>query len=332
MLIPLIVLLVLSLIGVVKGAGYFLEAAEKIGRYFNLPAFVIGVVLVGFGTSLPELATSLSSIIGGHQNVTLPNIIGSNMANILLIVGISTLFLGSIIYKKKLIHLDLPYLLGVTFLFVILVVDGGLSWVDSAVLVICFLFYLFYTLVAQKVRPENENFLGVFKALFIRQSAEDKARQRRATGMKRGDLVYQLVVAVLSVALLGLASRLAVMSMLEIATIISIAVSVITFVTLALGTSLPELMVSFKVLKKGQGDLFLGNIIGSSIFNILLIGGIAGLIQTQVLDTGVLLWSLVGLVVTTCLMVVAGITQKIGIWQGGLFVILYIVLISKIIA
>ena len=329
MVVVLVILLFASLFGVVKGADYFLEAAKKVGHHLGLPSFVVGVVLVGFGTSLPELATSVSSIVAGQHNVTLANIIGSNMANILLIVGLSTLLLGSLIYKKKIIHLDLPYLLGVTALFAILIIDGQLSWSDSLFLLVSFVFYIFYTCVDAKKSIQDQNLLGVIKGSF---GGKDKSRQlKRAAGLTKKELFYQIAVALLAVVLLGLASRIAVLSMLEIAAIIQVGISVITFLTLALGTSLPELLVSFKTLKSGQSDLFLGNIIGSSIFNILLIGGITGLLHTQFLDADLIPWSITGLAVASIVFVVAGITQKIDIWQGSLFVVLYLALITQIV-
>ena len=343
MIVALVGLLILALAGVIKGADYFLEAAEKIGCHLRLPAFVIGVVLVGFGTSLPELATSLSSIASGYQTVTLANIIGSNMANILLIVGLSTLLIGSLTYKKRLINMDLPYLLGATALFGLLIADGQLSLSDSLFLLVGFIIYIIYTLVADKPQQRQQGLIGLFKlwltkagATTGRQATAKKPKQTSApqvaNRLSARQLLYQVVVAVLAVGLLGLASRIAVMSMLEIAAIINIGVSVITFLTLALGTSLPELLISFKTLRKGQGDLFLGNIIGSSVFNILLIGGIAGLFAVQILEPAVLSWSLIGLLGSATVFVVAGITQRIDIWQGAIFVLLYLALILKIIA
>ena len=109
------------------------------------------------------------------------------------------------------------------------------------------------------------------------------------------------------------------------------AVDIVTFVTIALGTSLPELLVTFKALKKGQGDLVLGNIIGSSVFNILLVGGLAAVVHTQFIAPGILLWSLVGLITAALVAVLNGITREIHIWEGAVFIMLYVAIISKIV-
>ena len=159
-------LLIISLAGVVKSAGWFLKAVEIIGKRLSLPPFILGVVLVGFGTSLPELATSLGSIISGTHNVAIANIIGSNMANVLLIIGISTFFLGTIKFKKNLIDLDLPHLFCISLLFAILIIDGNLSLADGFVLLGGFVLYLLYSLTQHTA--VTGGFFKVVKSLVSR--------------------------------------------------------------------------------------------------------------------------------------------------------------------
>lgn len=323
-----ILLLIVSLAGVVKSADWFLKAAEVIGKHFKLPPFVLGVLLVGFGTSLPELATSLGSVIGGTNNVTIANIIGSNMANILLILGISTFFLGTIKFKKNLIDLDLPHLFCISILFAILIFDGDLSRSDGAVLTSGFLIYLLYSLT-QKLPAGQLGLIPAARALFKQKAA---ARKSKLKTKPSGGLLKHIGLAAVSAIILAVAARFAVVSVLEIAAQVGWAVEVVTFVTIALGTSLPEILVSFKALRKGQGDLVLGNIIGSSVFNILLVGGLVSLVHPQFIDTGVLGWSIVGLVIAALVAILNGITKEIHAWEGAVFIMLYAALISKIIA
>ena len=146
-------------------ADWFLKSVEIIGKRLNLPAFILGVVLVGFGTSLPELATSLSSVVSDTHNVTIANIIGSNMANILLILGISTFFLGTITFKKNLINLDLPHLFCISILFAILIIDGNLSLYDGLFLITGFFIYLLYNLT-QNLPKKDSGLPQALKALF----------------------------------------------------------------------------------------------------------------------------------------------------------------------
>ena len=301
-----IVLLVVALAGVLKSADWFLKSVEIIGKRLNLPAFILGVVLVGFGTSLPELATSLSSVAGGIHNVTIANIIGSNMANILLILGVSTFFLGTITFKKDLINLDLPHLFCISVLFAILIIDGNLSLYDGLFLIIGFLIYLLYNLT-QNLPKKDSGLMQTLKALFKPKKPDSKKVAKARSADKIGRVIF---VAVVSVIILSAASRLAVVSVLEIADIIGLGVEVVTFVTIALGTSLPEILVTFKALKKGQGDLVLGNIIGSSVFNILLVGGLVSLVHPQFIDTGVLVWSIAGLIIASLVAILNGLPRR----------------------
>ena len=320
-----VLLLAAALAGVVKSAGWFLKAVEIVGRRFNLPAFVLGVVLVGFGTSLPELATSIGSVAGGTHNVTIANVIGSNMANILLVAGAGTFFMGTIKFRKNLIDLDLPHLLCVSVLFAVLIADGNLSLADGVVLLAGFLFYLLYSLTHASAAASG-GLLAVVKGLFGRPKAR---HGRRPAGGHNLGLVFLGMAA--SVVILALSSRLVVVGLLEIAGRLDLAVDVVTFVTIAIGTSLPELLVTFKALKKGQGDLALGNIIGSSVFNILLVGGLVSVIHTQFIDQGILLWSIAGLLTAAAVAVVNGITKEIHLWEGAVFIMIYVALLSRIV-
>ena len=323
-----IIALVIALAAVVKGADWFLKSVETVGQRFNLPPFVMGVLLVGFGTSLPELATSISSVINDTHNVTIANIIGSNMANILLILGVSTFFLGTISFKKNLINLDLPHLFCVSVLFGILIIDGDLSSYDGLMLMGGFLVYLLYSLSQKSPGGHKSGLWPTLRSLFQKKPPRAKANVSAADARHFKRMIFVMVG---SMVILAFASRLAIESMINIANIVNLAIEVVTFVTIALGTSLPELLVTFKALKKGQGDLVLGNIIGSSVFNILLVGGVVSLIHPQVIDPSVLLWSLVGLMTAATVLVLNGITKDIHVWEGATFILIYIALISKIV-
>ena len=179
-----IVVLIVSLLVVVKAADYFLKYVEIIGKRFNLSPFILGVLLVGFGTSLPELATSISSVMGDTHNVTIANIIGSNMANILLILGISTFFLGTIRFKKDLINLDLPHLFCVSLLFGILIIDGSLNFYDGLMLITGFVIYVLYNLSQKTPEGHNKSFFAATKSIFIRNPAKAGSKKSQ-TGWRR---------------------------------------------------------------------------------------------------------------------------------------------------
>jgi cation:H+ antiporter len=319
-------LLVIALGVVVKSADWFLGTAEKVGVHFKLSPFILGVVLVGFGTSLPELATSMAAVLDGVNTVTIPNVAGSNIANILLILGISTITLGTMKFKKNLIDLDIPLLLGITGLFAILLVDGSLSRSDGAILLFGFAGYMIYSLGYKEDEEYHNGLVSLVSALTRKNN---KLKYIEDKDAKIGFSTYLLLIV--SVFLLGFAAKIAVDSMLNIVEEVNVGVAVISFFALAIGTSLPEFVVSIKALKKGQGDLVAGNIIGSNMFNILFIAGITSVIRPQEVESGLIAWFIVGLVISTILIMAGSISKRIHIWEGFTYILIYLAISSYII-
>lgn len=318
-------LFILGLALVVKSADYFLTAAEKIGVTLRLPAFILGVVLVGFGTSLPELTTSIAAVIDGQNAIAISNITGSNIANILIIIGFSTIAFGTIKFEKNLIDLDLPLLISTTTLFALMIIDGKLNTFDGAILLAGFAGYLLYSLYYKEDKAFHSGLISIISKLSKRTDESVESKEQAMTKMT-------IVVAVLSILTLAIGSKVTVDNLLIIVKEAGIAVDVISFFALAIGTSLPELVVSIKAHKKGQGDLIVGNIIGSNMFNILLIGGVAGILKPQIIASTMVPWTIVGLGASVLFLTVGGITRRIHIWEGFNFLLVYLVLSTIIIA
>jgi len=318
-----VVILVIALASVVKGADWFLGAAEKVGVTLRLPPFILGVILVGFGTSLPELATSVAAVVDGVDTVTIANVAGSNIANIFVILGLSTIALGTIKFDKDLIDLDIPLFIGITALFAIMISDGGLSRVEGVTLLIGFVGYIIYSIGYREDRSHHRGLIGLVAALSKGSERKVEKRQNLTTPM-----TYFTLVA--SIAVLSLASKFAVDSLLSIVAEINIGVEVFTFFALAIGTSLPELTVSIKALRQGKGDLVVGNVIGSSMFNILLIGGVASVLKPQVIDTNIVVWVITGLGLSALLLMAGSISKRIHLWEGLIYLLIYATLATKI--
>lgn len=318
-----ILILVVALAGVVKGADWFLGAAEKVGVTLRMPPFILGVLLVGFGTSLPELATSLAAVADGVDTVSIANITGSNIANIFLIVGISTIALGTIKFDKNLIDLDIPLLAAVTSLFALLLVDGGLSRVDGFLLLLGFAGYVIYSIGYKEDEDHHRGLIALISSLSKRPATKVEKQQNIMGPMT-------IVTLIFSVALLGIASKFAVDSILRIVQEVNVGVDVLSFFALAIGTSLPELVVSIKSLKAGKGDLVVGNIIGSSMFNILLIGGIASVARPQTINPQLVGWTIAGLGLSVLLISIGSISKRIHIWEGFMYVLIYLAIAGKI--
>ena len=319
-----VLLLVVALLTVVKSADWFLNAAEKVVVSLRLPPFILGVILVGFGTSLPELATSLAAVANDVDTVTIANVSGSNIANVLIVLGLSTIALGTIKFDKNIIDIDIPLLVGVTALFCILIADGNLGRNDGILLLLGFLGYIVYALGYKEDSEQHKGLVGLVAAL-SKGSKTKVERQQNLIGP------YTILLLLFSVILLGYASKVAVDSLLDIVEKANIGVGVLSFFALAIGTSLPELVVSVKALRKGQGDLVIGNVIGSSMFNILLIGGVASVAKPQFINNQLLPWVVVGLVLAVLLLMAGSISKRIHMWEGFVYILIYFALASNII-
>lgn len=320
------VILFASLLVVSKAADWFLRSAEKIGIALGLSPFVLGLLLVGFGTSLPEMATSLAAVINDVDTVTLPNVIGSNLVNVLVTVGVVSFVLGTIRFEKDLIDIDLPLLASTTALFAIMAIDGSVSMSEGIVLLIGFVSYILYAALHQEGREFHRGLIFVVGSLA--NLSKNNSEMSKVKNLKLSWVVTMLG----SIVLLAGASKLAVDSAITIATDFNILVDVISFFAIAIGTSLPELVVSLRAIRQRKGDIALGNIIGSSVFNLLFVAGIASIISTQYISGPLLGWMLGGLSISVLLVTLSGITKRIYVWEGFMFLLIYVAISLKILA
>jgi len=301
---------------VVKSADWFLAAAEKIGVWLKLSPFVLGVLLVGLGTSLPELATSIAATVQGENTIVLANVIGSNIANVLLIIGLVTVLMGTIRFEKDIIDLDVPLLVSTTILFIFLLADGVVSRGDGIVLMAGFAFYVLYSIGYREDKEHHKGLVKMVSALTKETNRQVERHEKITT--------WTIPVLIASIALLAGSSQLVVEQLLAIVQELNVEVAVASYFVLAIGTSLPELTVSIKALRKNQGDLVVGNIIGSCMFNMLLIGGSSAVLTDQKISSNILLWAGSGLLVSVLLLMAGSISKRIHIWEGMTFILLYI--------
>ena len=275
-----LLLLALGFVLLVKGADWFVEGAAGIADKLGIPQLVIGLTIVAMGTSAPEAAVSITAALQGTADITVGNVVGSNIMNILVILGLSSA-ITSIAVAKTTVRYEIPIMLFITGLFLALgAVDGALSLVDGILLWVCFLGYLGYM------------FLMTKKGLMEAEEAESANRP-----------VWLLVImGVVGMALIVLGSDVTVDAATALAKMFGMSERFIGLTIVALGTSLPELFTSVIAAKKGKADIAIGNIVGSNIFNILFVVGTSALITTVPFATnfvvdclvaigaGVLLW------------------------------------------
>ena len=238
----------------IKGSEFFVDGAAGIAVRFGIPQMVIGLTIVAMGTSAPEAAVSITAAFGGNADITVGNIVGSNILNVLLILGIASVIV-SIAVEKASIRYDIPYMIFCSLLLLFQGYDGKIGIVDGVVLWIAFLVYLFYLFMQARKRRDAEETIPC-------------------------ESIWKLILfCVGGIVAILLGSRLAVYGATEMARLYGISERVIGLTIVALGTSLPELFTSVTAARKGNAEIAIGNIVGSNIFNILFIIGTTAFIR-----------------------------------------------------
>lgn len=324
MLIFWIIVFIVSLAVLVKGADWLLGSAEKIGLVMGLSPFIVGVVIVGLGTSFPELISSLVAVFKNVTEIVPANAIGSNITNILLIVGLSAIVSGRLAVTKNLIDLDLPLLAISTALFVGIAWDRQIVLGESILLLVLFGIYLLYAILYKDGKEEVE----------VLPTRSD--RRKHITGLQKKVVQRPKItnkdILFLVLGILGLifGAKYLIDSVIKLSEILAIGAGVISLAAVALGTSLPELLVSIKAAWQKKPEIALGNIFGSNVFNILLVIGIPGLFKTLTLDEQTFAIGLPILVIATLLFVISGISKRIHAYEGAMYIVIYIFFLGKL--
>lgn len=260
-----VILLVLGFGMLIKGADWFVEGASKIADRFHIPQLVIGLTIVAFGTSAPEAAISITAAMKGNADITIGNVVGSNIMNILLILGITSIIIPLTVQKSTL-KVEIPFvILTSTVLLALGWMDGKISFVDGLILWALFLCFLLYLLRMAKSGQE-----------VLEEVPQDD---------KKSGIVTLLLMTVLGMGLIVVGSDVTVDSATKLAELFKLSERFIGLTIVAFGTSLPELITSVTAGFKGKDDIAIGNIVGSNIFNILFVVGTTALIKTVPFET-----------------------------------------------
>ncbi len=329
MFIPILIFIA-SLIFLVLGADIFLKSAEKIGLALKLSPFIIGVTIVAFGTSFPELFTSMTAAFMGVTEMIPANAIGSNIANILLVVGISAIIGGKLVMTKNLIDIDLPLLaIGTVILMGVIIPWRGeetavINRAESIILVVTYLFYILYTVIHKEEKDDQE-------VLPTRKERRKHILNNEKEKLSRPKITISDIALLIGGGLfLTFSAKYLVESVISISEILNIGVGVISIAAVALGTSLPELVISAKAALNKKAEIALGNIFGSNIFNSFIVIGLPGLFTKINIDETTLSIGFPVMILATLIFVISGISKKIHSWEGIFYVSLYIVFIGKI--
>jgi len=260
-----------GLILLLWSADRFIEGAAAVAGHFGMPPLLIGMVVVGFGTSAPEMVVSALSALQGNPSIALGNAYGSNIANIALILGVTAL-ISPIVVQSKVLRKELPVLVAVTALAAWQLVDGEVSRLDAWILIVLFFGLMGWT-IWQGMRQKEDTMGGEF------------ANELEIHAMPVARAMIWLLVGMV---LLVVSSRILVWGAVDIARGFGVSDLMIGLTIIAIGTSLPELASSVMAARKGEHDIAVGNVIGSNLFNTLAVVGIAGTIHPMAVGPEVL--------------------------------------------
>ena len=286
----------------------FVTGAKQVGSSLGMSKFAIGVLIVGFGTSLPEFASSIAAALNGVTEIVVANAVGSNITNILLIVGMLAVVGGDVFIKRDLLKTELPVFFISTTLFIAVVFDGAVDRIEAVLLLGTFSAYVWY--------------------LFVDAESENLAESTKSSrpGLEAKSIVY-IVIGVTAV-LVG--AHYTVEMVVNIATALSVPLGLVSIAAIALGTSLPELFVSLRSIKDGETELAIGNIFGSNAFNMLIVVSVPALIAPLTADEVVMGLGLKVLVAASAIFFVTGLARHVMRWEGMMMLLFFLFFAVKL--
>ena len=305
------VVLVAGFVLLVKGADFFVDGAVGIAARFGIPQLVIGLTIAAMGTSMPEAAVSITSALKGSAGITVGNVVGSNIMNILVILGL-TAVITPIAVQRSTRRFEIPGMIAVSVLFLVFGYTGGeIVRFEGIIMWLVFIGYLGYLLWIAK---------------------NNKAEESGEEG-KKWSLPVQLIAIVGGIAAIVLGSDLAVDGATAIAKAFGMSDRIIGLTIVAFGTSLPELVTSVTAARRGKADIAIGNIVGSNIFNILFVAGTTALITPVVFEAKFVVDSIIAIVAAVILLVsVCNKDMKLKRPAGAVMLVCYGVYLAYLIA
>lgn len=293
-------LLALGFVLLGKGADWFVEGAAGIAAKFGIPQLVIGLTIVAMGTSAPEAAVSIAASLKGNADITIGNVVGSNIMNILVILGCAAV-ITPLLLARSTARIEIPYVIAVTALLYFQGMDGAITFFDGVILCVGFVVYLLYLYrMAINSAPIEE--------------------EEQGEEMSLGKCVLWTLGG-LAVIIAG--SNVTVNAATAIAVFMGLSERIIGLTIVALGTSLPELFTSVTAARKGNADIAIGNIVGSNIFNILFVVALSALIVDIPFDKAFTFDSYVAIAAAVLLWVCVLPQEKLARWAGALMLASY---------
>ena len=317
-----IVSLVVGTVCLVFGAEWLVRGASTVATKLGVAPIVVGLTVVAFGTSAPELAVSVSGAISGNADVAIGNVVGSNIFNILFILGLSAAISGLFI-EQRLLKLDIPLLIVISLVISVLILDASVSRLEGAVLFAGIIAYTVWLLRGART-PESPG---------VSAEYEQAVNQVEAPTFRKS-VAFQVGLIIAGLALLVLGSRLLVDSATEIASALGVSDLVIGLTVVAAGTSLPELATSVMAAIRGQRDIAVGNVVGSNIFNLLSVLGASAVVSSDgvaVNSEVIRLDFPVMLAATIVLLPICWNGFMVKKWEGAVLAVFYVVYVAYLV-
>lgn len=296
------ILLLVGFIFLIKGADYFVEGSSNIAKKFKISPMIIGLTIVALGTSMPELSVSITSSLIGKNDMSLANVVGSNMFNILMALGVSSLIINLPI-KKDSIKFDIPFLIGIGILLLLMLFDLKLSIFEGLILIGIFVFYLWKTLKPMLKKKDKD----------IKENEE-----------KNKSMFKMIVISLVGIIGIIIGGNMVVDNASKIAEIFGMSQNLIGLTIVAVGTSLPEFVTSIMAIKKGENEIAIGNVVGSNIFNILLILGVSSVVNPLMINIVGLIDVLFMVASSVLLYLFIRKNKNLNRYQGIIFILLYV--------
>lgn len=290
-------LFVVSLAVLLKASDWFIDSAERIGLSLGISPFIIGVTIVAFGTSLPELATSIASVFSGDSEIVIGNVVGSNITNIALVLGLAALIVKKIELEYNIWHIDMPYLWGSAFLLWLALRDLHFSLFEGILFTLGIVIFLVYS--------------------FRSQEGEEKVKSMVKPGWK----TYTLLL--LGGGLVYLGADYTIFSIKKLSAIAGINPEIIALSAVAFGTSLPEVIVSLNAAQRGKASIAVGNVLGSNIFNTYIVMGIPSFFGPLKVPANINDLFLPLMLALTILFGIMSNNRKITRWEGAVLLVFY---------
>ncbi|MCR5027261.1 MAG: calcium/sodium antiporter [Methanobrevibacter sp.] len=296
-----IFLLIIGFVLLIKGSDFFVDGSSNIASILKIPTLIVGLTIVAFGTSAPEAAVSITSSLAGSNALAVSNVIGSNLFNILLIIGLCSL-LNELEIDREVLKTDLPFLVIVTVIIsAIIIIGWNISQIEGIALLIIMVLYIAYLIYSTKHKTEA------------------KIVEKPKMGLPRS-----IVYIVGGIAGIAIGADFVVDSASYIAMAFGMSETLVGLTIVAIGTSLPELVTSITALRKGETELIIGNVIGSNIFNILFVLGASSAISSITVNPNMLLDIVLMLGVTILCFIFAKTQDKFDKKEGFILVALFI--------